>query len=253
MKRRPYDMVENKERKKERKKQVLGEVMAQADGSKWRIQRSTYHETSPNRSFLTRLWPRSEHPGPFDDEKKRAAKQGTRKKREKKKKKKKKSQWSRRRGTLIRPDYSGEDANLARLRGGRKNEKWFGRSAWAQNQVWERRVLLRTGGRWCTRRIGKDHSLGWNRGERGAHDGALVKKEELTKSEKRGLASHAIAGYGYVYSFSFTLFVLHIHVIYASLYQVRQNTQHHPEGSTMAAPVPHLTKAKGKHDERKTK
>lgn len=41
-----------------------------SDGSKWRKLRRTYHETSLNRAFLTRLWPRSEHPGPFDDEKK---------------------------------------------------------------------------------------------------------------------------------------------------------------------------------------
>ena len=58
---------------------------------------------------MTRLWPRSEHPGPFDDEKKKYREAGS-------KKKKKKLLWSRAYSTLIQPDYSEEDANLARSR-----------------------------------------------------------------------------------------------------------------------------------------
>ena len=83
----------------------------------------------------------------------------------------------------------------------------------------------------------------------GAHDGALVKKEGVDrKRKKEGWQSQANAGYGYVNSFSFTLFYT---FMYASLLpSTSKHTTPTPEGSTMAAPVPHLTKAKEKHDER---
>jgi len=53
-------------------------------------------------------------------------------------------------------------------------------------------------------------------GQRGAHDGALVKKEGGLYGKRVGLA-----GYGYVRSISFTAFILSTH---SSFYQVRQNT-----------------------------
>jgi hypothetical protein len=80
-------------------------------------------------------------------------------------------------------------------------------------------------------------------GQRGAHDGALVKKEAKgrTLSGKRKGPSQAKREVSGMYTpfHSLYFFFLHIHVR-----STLPSTSKHTEGSTMAAPGPHLSKGK---------
>lgn len=92
-------------------------------------------------------------------------------------------------------------------------------------------------------------------GQRGAHDGALAKKEArykrqnvIRKKVRRKLSERQLLDWVctllliYLY-----FFFLHIHscTLHSTKYV---KTQQLPEGSTMAASAPHLSKGRGKHE-----
>jgi hypothetical protein len=99
-------------------------------------------------------------------------------------------------------------------------------------------------------------------GQRGAHDGALVKKEargsyavmavrypEKERVRRKLSERHALQLGMYTPSHSFVISSFYT-FMYAPLLLVPSTSKHTPlpEGSTMAAPAPHLSKGKGKHE-----
>jgi hypothetical protein len=117
---------------------------------------------------------------------------------------------------------------------------------------------------YCGRLAGggrKDACLGWHRPAWRARRSAcqegstrfLCRYGSALSGKRKGPSQakrEACAAIGYVHSFSFICYFFFLHIHVRSTLLVPSTSKHTPlpEGSTMAAPAPHLSKGKGKHE-----